>query len=111
MDYKGVYLMCNQEEWRINRLKKIVDEILSTIPKEERILLEGIEDIKGEIKTFWREKITLMSKKLVEIICYDDNDACDAKLYVNHLNTICGCNQKPQKEDDEIKKYIKSLTI
>lgn len=106
MEYKNVFLDYNDEEWRLNRLKDIVDEIYLTLPIYEINKIDTIEDIKGTLFFYWHSAPTLINRNLIDIIAYD-NVGCIVKHYKNK----CGCYSPPQKEDPEIKEYIKSLTI
>lgn len=112
MEYKNIFIDFNDEIWRLNRLKNIVDEIHLTLPKEEILKINSIEDIKGTIIFYWDHKPNEMSKNLVNIIAYDDNDACNVKHFKsqNNQRLICACcNNPPQKEDEEIKEYLNYL--
>lgn len=110
MEYKNIFIDYDDEIWRQSRLKCIIDEIYLTLPKDEILKINSIEDVKGTIIFYWNHKPNEMSKNLINIIAYDDNDACNVKHFKSQ-NKCCCCNAKPQQEDEEIIKYIKSLSI
>jgi len=107
MEYKNIFIDFNDEEWRKERLKKIVDEIYLTLPIYEINKIDIIEDVKGTILFYWHIYPTQFNKNIIDVIVYEDNEACNVKHYKNK----CSCHSLPQKEDDEIKKYIKSQSI
>lgn len=109
MEYRNIFIDFNDEIWRLTRLKNIVDEIYLTLPEEEILKINSIEDVKGTIIFYWNHKPFQMSKDLAETIAYED-DACNVKHFKSQIKCAC-CNAKPQKEDEEIIKYIKSLSI
>ena len=108
MEYRNIFIEFNDEIWRKCRLELIIDEIYLTLPKEEILKINTIEDIKGTIIFYWNDIPFQMSKDLVEIIAYEDNDASFVKHFKSHIKCNC-CNAPPQEEDPEIKEYLNYL--
>ena len=108
MFYKDIIIKYDDEEFRKNRLIKVIDEIYNTVPHDYIVMIKKLVDIKGELNVYWMEKPSNFYKMIINSI-WMDNYEC----HVNHIiidpdEYCCHCNAPPQKEDPEIKAYIDS---
>ena len=107
MHYKNIKLTCD-DEFRLIRLKKVVDGLYNLIPVDYIHMIKKLEDIKGTLNIYWIESPSLFFKNIINSMWMD--------LYEFHTNHIildkddfCSCcNSPPQKEDKEIKEYLNS---
>lgn len=106
MQYKNINLIYYDEKFRLNRLQSVVDEIYNTIPNNYIYVIKSLEDTKGTLKVIWKEEPSLFFKNLINIIWYDN--PCYEDSEVEHI-ILSKAIKQPQKEDPEIKKYLKSL--
>lgn len=108
--YRNIKLFYNDEEWRKQRLIKVVDELYNLIPYDYIIMIMTLKDIKGELNIHWKEAPSNFYKMIINSMWQD--------LYEFHTNHIileddddnCPCCKAPiNKECQEIKDYLKSL--
>lgn len=111
MLYKKVILSYNDEEFRKQRLIKLIDEFNETTTINMHNMIIKLEDNKGLLKVHWIKEPLILFKFAIEDIwsklLYEDNvihiieptDDGDCKC----------CNNPPQKEDEEIKDYFKYI--
>jgi hypothetical protein len=97
----------DDEEFRLVRLKKLVDEIYNIVPIDYIVMIKKLVDIKGELNVFWIEKPSNFYKMIINSIWMDLYE-----FHVNHIiiddDNFCRCcNAPPQKEDPNIKIIIK----
>lgn len=109
MHYNNIKLIYNDEEFRLVRLKKVVDELYETIPPDYIVMIKKLEDIKGNLNVYWIEKPSIFFKTIINSLWMDHYE-----FHVNHIildpNDFCKCcNSPPNKEDPEITKYLNNL--
>jgi hypothetical protein len=111
MLYKDIIIKNDDEEFRLIRLKKLVDEIYSLVPIDYIVMIKKLVDIKGELNVYWIEPPSNFYKMII--------DSMWMKLYeynVKHIiinpEDICKCCDAPvNKEDPEIKEYLNSYNL
>jgi hypothetical protein len=103
--YKDIILSYNDEEWRLNRLKSVIDFITFgyEIPPLEKIA--ELEDDKGILNVYYETRLSTYEKLWFKWIWQDNNENI-----VIFKKYICPhCSQPPQKEDEEVKEYLNYL--
>ena len=111
--YKDIILIYNDEQWRLNRLKSVID-FLDEAPKpKETTTLEKIaelEDDKGILNVYSLSRLSDYEKLWIKWIWQDNNEHIVKFIkYIERIDspTFCPhCSQPPQKEDEEIKEYL-----
>lgn len=111
MLYKNILIKYDDEEFRKNRLIKIIDELYNTIPVDYIVMIKKIVDIKGQLNVYWIEKPSNFYKMIINSMWMDLYE-----FHVNHIiidtDNFCPCcNAPPQKEDPEIKEYLNSYNL
>lgn len=105
--YKDIIIDYNDEEFRLTRLKKIIDELHETIPPDYIIMIHKIKDDKGTLNIYWNEKPSLFYKMVINSLWMDYYE-----FHTNHIiiydDCPC-CSKPPQKENQEIKEYLNNL--
>ena len=108
--YKQIILKFD-DEFRKERLIKLINEFEETTTLDANKMIEQIEDDKGLLKIYWNIEPSILFKYTME-------DIWTKLLYetkVKHIikiDSYCKCcNSKPQQEDQEIKDYLKYLNI
>jgi transposase-like protein len=117
--YKDIILSYNDEEWRLNRLKSLIDfldedpqkkypDITQTLDK-----IDEIEDDKGILNIYYGIRLTTYEKLYIKHIWQEENEHIVKFIkYIEKVEspTFCPhCSQPPQKEDEEIKEYLNYL--
>ncbi len=109
--YKDIILTYNDEQWRLNRLKSVIDFITfgceAPKPKETTTLekIAELEDDKGILNIYYETRLSDYEKLWIKWIWQDNNEHI-----VKFKKYICPhCSQPPQKEDEEIKEYLNYL--
>jgi len=114
--YKDIILSYNDEQWRLNRLKSLIDFLdEAPKPKETTTLkkIAELEDDKGILNVYSLSRLSDYEKLWIKWI-WQDNDEHIVKFikYIQKVEspTFCPyCSQPPQKEDEEIKEYLNYL--
>ena len=109
MHYRNIKLNSNDEEFRLIRLKEVVDDIYKIIPEEYITMIKKLKDEKGTLIIYWIEKPSLFYKTIINSIWMDHYE-----FHTNHIildpDDFCNCcNSPPRKEDPEIKEYLNNL--
>jgi len=100
--YKNIILSYNDEEWRLNRLKSVID-FLDITPTLDKIF--ELEDDKGILNVYYETRLSDYEKLWFKWIWQDNNENI-----VKFKKYICPhCSKLPQKEDEEIKEYLNYL--
>ena len=55
MHYRNIKLNSNDEEFRLIRLKEVVDDIYKIIPEEYITMIKKLKDEKGTLIIYWIE--------------------------------------------------------
>jgi hypothetical protein len=109
--YKDIILTYNDEQWRLNRLKSVIDfldedpqkkypDITQTLDK-----IAELEDDKGILNVYSLSRLSDYEKLWFKWIWQDNNEHI-----VKFKKYICShCSNPPQKEDEEIKEYLNYL--
>jgi len=104
--YKQIILKFD-DEFRKERLIKVIDELYNMISIDYILIIESLEDIKGTLNISWLETPSLFYKEIINSLWMEQNED-----NVKHIENYCKCcNSKPQQEDQEIKDYFKYLNI
>lgn len=116
--YKDIKLFFNDESWRYDRLKSVVDflEDKPHILEDETPTIEKIvelEDDKGTLKIYIIARLSDYEKFWIKWI-WEDNNEKKVKFikYIKRAPspTFCPhCSKEPQIEDEEIKQYFNYL--
>jgi hypothetical protein len=107
MIYRNIILKYNDEEFRLTRLKKVIDQIYEDSGYEASELIRKLEDDKGTLKVYWLCKITTFLINVVNSIWMDNYE-----FHTEHIIAIedcdyCACcHAPPQKECEEVKNYF-----
>jgi hypothetical protein len=108
--YKDIILSYNDEEWRLNRLKLVID-FLNEIPPLRKIA--ELEDDKGILNVYYETRLSTYEKLWIKWIWQEENEHIVKFIkYIERIDspTFCPhCSQPPQKEDEEIKEYLNYL--
>lgn len=113
--YKDIKLIFNDELWRYNRLKSVIDYFDESIKNKTAKL----EDDKGTLKIYLLEQLSDYEKFWIKWI-WEDNYEKKVK-YIKYIKrasspTFCPhCTKPPQIEDDnlrlEIEQYFNYLNF
>jgi hypothetical protein len=106
MFYKDIIIKYDDEEFRKQRLIKVINEMCNDFGREPKELIRKLEDDKGTLNIYWLCKVSIFLKNVVNSIWMDNHE-----LHTNHiiLEQCACCNAPPQKEDETIKNYINNL--
>jgi len=108
MIYKNIRLNCMDEEFRLIRLKKVIDELHNTVPIDYIVMIKKLVDIKGELNVYWIEPPSNFYKMIINSIWMDNHEFHTKHIIINPED-ICKCCDAPvNKEDPEIKEYLDS---
>jgi len=106
--YKDIILSYNDEEWRLNRLKSVVDFLEDDPDKKYDYItptldkIFELEDDKGILNVYYETRLSTYEKLWFKWIWQDNNENI-----VIFKKYICPhCSQPPQKEDEEVKEYL-----
>jgi hypothetical protein len=102
--YKDIILTYNDEEWRLNRLKLLID-FLNEIPPLRKIA--ELEDDKGILNVYYYTRLSDYEKLWIKHIWQEENEHIVKFIKVKEF--CPHCSQPPQKEDEEIKEYLNYL--
>jgi hypothetical protein len=111
--YKDIILSYNDEEWRLNRLKSVIDFITFgyEIPPLEKIA--ELKDDKGILNVYYETRLSTYEKLWFKWIWQEENENIVKFIkYIEKVEspTFCPhCSQPPQKEDEEVKEYLNYL--
>jgi hypothetical protein len=105
--YKDIILSYNDEEWRLNRLKLVIDFITfgCEIPPLRKIA--QLEDDKGILNVYYYTRLSDYEKLWIKHIWQEENEHIVKFIKVKEF--CPHCSQPPQKEDEEIKEYLNYL--
>jgi hypothetical protein len=106
MIYKNIKLNYNDEDWRKNRLIRIIDELNNDFGRDPVELIKELEDDKGTLKIYWLFEVSIFLKNVVNSIWMDNHE-----FHTKHIiiDSCACCNAPIQKECEEIKNYINNL--
>jgi hypothetical protein len=108
--YKDIILSYNDEEWRLNRLKLLID-FLNEIPPLRKIA--ELEDDKGILNVYCYTRLSDYEKLWIKHIWQEENEHIVKFIKVKEF--CPHCSQPPQKEDDnlrlEINEYLNYLNF
>jgi len=108
MHYRDIKLKCD-DEFRLIRLKNVVDEIYNIVPIDYIHMIKKLEDIKGTLNIYWIEKPSLFYKTIINSIWMDHYEFNTNHIILDPDDFCSCCNSPPQKEDPEIKEYLESI--
>jgi hypothetical protein len=113
MLYNKIILLYNDEDFRKQRLIKLIDDFNDTVTINMHNMINKLEDNKGTLKVHWIKEPLILFKFTIEDIwsklLYEDN-VIHIIESTNEGDCKC-CNNPPQKEDEEIKDYFKYLNL
>jgi hypothetical protein len=107
--YKQIILKFD-DEFRKQRLIKLIDELYNMIPIDYILIIESLEDIKGTLNISWLEIPTLFFKEIINSL-WMEQDEYNVKHIIKTEGHCKCCNSKHQQEDEEIKDYFKYLNL
>ena len=91
--YKDIILSYNDEEWRLNRLKSVIDFFfLEEAPKYINILhkIYKLEDDKGILNIYYTIKLTDYEKICIKYIWHEENEHIVNYIHINDkINKYC----------------------
>jgi hypothetical protein len=109
--YRDIIIKNDHEEFRLVRLKKLVDEIYNLIPIDYIVMIKKLVDIKGELNVYWKEKPSNFYKMIINSMWMDLYEFNVNHIIIDDDNFCPHCNAPPQKEDPEIKAYLDSYNL
>jgi len=110
--YKNIILSYNDEKWRLNRLKSVIDyldedpnknytDITQTLDK-----IDEIEDDKGILNIYYGIRLTTYEKLYIKHIWHEENENIVKFIkYIEKIDspTFCPhCSELPKPKDDEL---------
>jgi len=110
--YKQIILKFNGEQFRKERLIKLINEFEETTTMDVNItegLIDEIEDDKGLLKIYWTIEPTILFKYTMEDIWTKLLYEINVKHIIKTEKKCKCCNSKPEQEDEEIKEYFKYI--
>jgi hypothetical protein len=109
--YKDIILNYNDDDWRQNRLKSVIDFLDESTLKK----IEELEDDKGILNVYYRIRLTTYEKLYIKHIWQEENEHIVKFIkYIEKVEspTFCPhCSKEPQIEDEEIKQYFNYLNF
>ncbi len=110
MLYKDIIIKYDDEEWRKNRLIKIIDELANDFGREPAELIKKLEDDKSTLKIYWLYKVSPFLINVVNSAWMDNYEYHTNHIIIKDEDIFCPCcSAPPQKEDETIKNYINNL--
>lgn len=106
--YKDIIIKYDDEDFRMKRLIKVIDEIYNIVPIDYIVMIKKLVDIKGELNVFWMEKPSNFYKMIINSIWMDLYEFNVNHIIIDPDEYCCHCNAPPKKEDPEIKEYLNS---
>lgn len=104
----NIILCYNEDEFRLVRLIKILDELYEQIPYGYMSIIRKLKDDKGTLIIYWLEAPTLLYKMIINSLWMDHYEFHTKHIILDSNDYCKCCISQPQKEDPEIKAYLES---
>jgi hypothetical protein len=106
MIYKNIILKYDDEDFRKERLIRVIDELEEDFGRAPSELIRKLEDDKGTLIIYWLFKVSTFLKNVVNSTWMDNHE-----FHTKHkiIDACACCNAPIQKESQEIKDYLNNL--